>query len=57
MMADPPTQIKHHQLKDLIGYQDLTFEFGESIDIQTILLSKTNYILIRNVKCLLDKRS
>lgn len=41
MTPDPPAQIKHHQLKDLIGYQDLTFEFGESIDMQTILLSKT----------------
>lgn len=41
MTADPPPQIIHHQLKDLIGYQDLTLEFGESIGMQTILLLKT----------------
>lgn len=41
MTADPLTQIQCHQLKDLIGYQDLTLEFGEGIEMQTILLSKT----------------
>lgn len=41
MTVDLPPQIKHYQLKDLIGYQDLTLEFGEGIEMQTILLSKT----------------